>query len=442
MKRSEEKQPTVQTHHEYDVLIERFADQGRCIAHVDGRVVFVRFALPGETDRIRIDEPCDRNDRFWTGEVVTVLTPSPYRCAPVWPLAGPLAQGGGVGGADLIHVSLEGQHQWKKTVIDQQMEHLAGVSTDATMVFSPLDVPEHGLHWRTRIEMVADDQGYLSMRRRESHVRIPLDDMPLATSDVLHIAAKHHLWEGGFTPGTHVKIATPSHYTQHGDDNYAILIDGTVTYGKNTLIETVPQTPDKPPLIYLINAKSFWQVHRDAPHLLTSHIRSLITEQLQITPQTIWDLYSGSGLFTIFLASLLPESQLFSIEGAQEAVHYAEKNSKHLGMQNRITPACGDVLKTLSKVPSTLSTPDLIVLDPPRAGAKKEVCKKLIAAHPQAIIYIACDPTSLARDTKTLVAGGYHIQSLTGFDIYPMTHHVETVCLFVPSKERLYLSAL
>ena len=118
MKTSEEKQPTVQTHHEYDVLIERFADQGRCIAHVDGRVVFVRFALPGETDRIRIDEPCDRDDRFWTGEVVTVLTPSPYRCAPVWPLAGPLAEGGGVGGADLIHVSLEGQHQWKKTVID------------------------------------------------------------------------------------------------------------------------------------------------------------------------------------------------------------------------------------------------------------------------------------------------------------------------------------
>ncbi|MBO5623721.1 MAG: RsmD family RNA methyltransferase, partial [Butyrivibrio sp.] len=141
--------------------------------------------------------------------------------------------------------------------------------------------------------------------------------------------------------------------------------------------------------------------------------------------------------FTIFLASLLPESQLFSIEGAKEAVHFAEKNIKHLGMQNRITPACGDVLKTLSKVPSTLSTPDLVVLDPPRAGAKKEVCKKLIAAHPQAIIYIACDPTSLARDTKTLVAEGYHIQSLTGFDIYPMTHHVETVCLFVPSKERL-----
>ena len=83
-----------------EMTIERYADQGRCVGHVDGRVVFVRFALPGEKVRVTLDEPHDRADRFWTGEVTEVLEASPERVQPAWPLAGPIAQGGGVGGAD------------------------------------------------------------------------------------------------------------------------------------------------------------------------------------------------------------------------------------------------------------------------------------------------------------------------------------------------------
>ena len=98
---------------EATIRIERYADQGRCVGHLDGRVVFVRFALPGELVRVVLDEPHDRDDRYWTGEVVEVVEPSEDRVTPPWPLAGPLAMGGGVGGADLVHVSLEGQLRWK-----------------------------------------------------------------------------------------------------------------------------------------------------------------------------------------------------------------------------------------------------------------------------------------------------------------------------------------
>ena len=77
------------------VRIERYADQGRCVGHIDGRVVFVRFALPGELVQVALDEPHDRDDRYWTGEVVEVIEPSPDRVDPAWPLAGPLAMGGG-----------------------------------------------------------------------------------------------------------------------------------------------------------------------------------------------------------------------------------------------------------------------------------------------------------------------------------------------------------
>ena len=90
---------------ESTIRIERYADQGRCVGHIDGRVVFVRFALPGELVRVALDEPHDREDRFWTGEVVEVLEASEDRTDPIWSLAGPLAMGGGVGGADLVHVA-------------------------------------------------------------------------------------------------------------------------------------------------------------------------------------------------------------------------------------------------------------------------------------------------------------------------------------------------
>ena len=149
-----------------EVRIERYADQGRCVAHIDGRVVFVRFALPDELVRVALDEPHDRDDRFWTGEVVEVLEPSEDRVTPAWPLAGPLAMGGGVGGADLVHVSLPGQLKWKAITVSEQMSRLGHIDVAVPIERMPGDKAAGGLNWRTRIEMIADDNGMPSMRRR------------------------------------------------------------------------------------------------------------------------------------------------------------------------------------------------------------------------------------------------------------------------------------
>ena len=122
-----------------EVRIERYADQGRCVAHIDGRVVFVRFALPDELVRVELDEPHDRDDRFWTGEVVEVLEPSEDRITPAWPLAGPLAMGGGVGGADLVHVSLPGQLKWKAITVSEQMSRLGHIDVAVPIERMPGD---------------------------------------------------------------------------------------------------------------------------------------------------------------------------------------------------------------------------------------------------------------------------------------------------------------
>lgn len=439
-----------------EVRIERYADQGRCVAHIDGRVVFVRFALPGELVRIQLDEPHNRNDRFWTGEVVEVVEPGTNRVEPAWPLAGPLAFGGGVGGADLIHVSVAGQRAWKSAIISEQMRRLGHVDVDDVLVSGMEDDEHrHGLGWRTRIEMIADEQGRPSMRRRGSHVRVPLGGMPLATDALAAVARSEHVWDGGFTPGAQIRIAVPqprtmtsnSEISETSANNYAIVVDGKLTAGSRSLTEhvLVCDASDKPhDFAYTVDASGFWQMHREAPNLLANEVLDLVRNALfdSLTlgshAPVIWDLYSGSGLFTLPLATMVGASdsadeasnpQVLAIEGAPLAVNNARRNIKRLDLNN-VTALVGDVSKTLRTAPSRLARPDVVVLDPPRAGAKKRVCEQIAQSGARSVIYVACDPTSLARDTATLCTLGYELCSVHGFDIYPSTHHVETIAYF------------
>ena len=417
-----------------EVTIERYADQGRCVAHVDGRVVFVRFALPGERVLIRLDQPARANDRFWTGETVDVLQANADRVAPPWPLAGPLAQGGGVGGADLIHVSLDGQTRWKSALIAEQMRRLGHVDVPVpVMRVEDADAPD-GLHWRTRIELIADEDGRASMRRRESHARVPLDGMPLATRRALDVADRVNLWEASFAPGAKIRLSVPevradAPLTQ-SDDDFALIVDGKVKDGSPLLHESVDVDGSR--FDYQVDAAGFWQVHRLAPPTLASHV---IAEACRILAGNdhgvIWDLYSGSGLFTLPLASLCaPRGRMLAIEGAREAVANAKANVAAAGLDH-VIEMTGDVARTLRHVPNAVSRPDLVVLDPPRAGARRQVCQSIAQSGAPAVVYIACDPTSLARDTATLAGLGYQPERVQAFDIYPMTHHVETVATFV-----------
>lgn len=431
---------------ESTIRIERYADQGRCVGHIDGRVVFVRFALPGELVRVVLDEPHDREDRFWTGEVVEVIEASDDRVPPAWPLAGPLAMGGGVGGADLVHVSLPGQLKWKATTVAEQLTRLGHVDMaampwavggqDGSAALVPIermacDESTGGLNWRTRIEMIVDEEGRPSMRRRGTHVRVPLTTMPLASSALLEVADAAHVWDGGFAPGSQIRLAVPEPRdgVPEGDDNYAVLVDGELKDGSRTLREHV--SVDGRDFVYEVDAAGFWQMHRQAPIALANHVLGLVRESLAgVESAVIWDLYSGAGLFTLPLAALAaPRTHMLSIEGAKGAVRCAQRNLRAAGLTD-VDARAGDVARTLAHVPAHLARPDVVVLDPPRAGARAKVCRNIAEANPRAIVYIACDPTSLARDTATLTSAGYALADVRAFDIYPMTHHVETVALF------------
>ena len=419
-----------------EVRIERYADQGRCVAHIDGRVVFVRFALPGELVRIELDEPHDRDERFWTGEVVEVVQASDDRVEPAWALAGPLAMGGGVGGADLVHVSLPGQLTWKAVTISEQMKRLGHV--DVTVPISRADGDEElgGLHWRTRIEMIADDNGKPSMRRRGTHVRVPLTTMPLATNALLDVAAANGIWDGGFEPGSQIRLSVPEPRQAVGESdssdigsNYAVLVDGELQAGTRQLTERVTVAGRE--FSYMVDANGFWQVHRQAPIALANHVIDLVRGEMDgAVSAVLWDLYSGSGLFTLPLATLSAgRTRMLSVEGGKTAVKHAQRNLRAIHLGN-VDARVGDVAKTLANVRNDLAKPDIVVLDPPRAGARAKVCRQIAESGARSVVYIACDPASLARDTATLASLGYDLADIRAFDIYPTTHHVETVALF------------
>lgn len=432
------------------VRIERYADQGRCIAHIDGRVVFVRFALPGELVEIELDEPHNRKNRFATGEVVDVLEPSPYRVEPVWPLAGPEGLGGGgVGGADLIHVSLPGQIEWKSAMVREQMERLGKVSLETVPVKRlDCDTQTRGLNWRTRIEMVTNGDGRVTMRKRGTHVGVPIDTMPLASRALLEVAEQYHVFDGGAQPNSRVRLAVPEPRDGRAvGDNFAWIVNDKLVAGTELVTERVSVQGQE--FTYQVHAGGFWQMHRMAPLVLVDYVLSLVQQQLRELRSTgapsrsgakgtpvLWELYSGSGLFTLPLAALATgdgtQPRLFTVEGARPAVEQARANAAAMGFDS-IDARIGDVAKTLRHVPREFTNPQVVVLDPPRAGAKAEVCRAISESGAAAVVYVACDPASLARDTATLQELGYRLQSIQAFDIYPHTHHVE--CVTVLTKE-------
>jgi tRNA/tmRNA/rRNA uracil-C5-methylase (TrmA/RlmC/RlmD family) len=175
---------------------------------------------------------------------------------------------------------------------------------------------------------------------------------------------------------------------------------------------------------YQISPQSFWQAHKSAPSTLIAEVLSL----LQLSAgEVVCDLYGGVGLFSAPLAAAVgPSGKVHLIESDRRAISDAQKIFKGAG-NVEIHP--GTVEARLPKI----SDPDVILLDPPRTGAGEEVIMVMTRTHPRAIVYVSCDPASLARDAKILLASGYRMDHLVGYDLFPQTQHVECVARFIPA---------
>jgi 23S rRNA (uracil1939-C5)-methyltransferase len=168
--------------------------------------------------------------------------------------------------------------------------------------------------------------------------------------------------------------------------------------------------------VYRYNADAFFQINLS---LLGSLIEHAIGDA---SGKTVLDLYCGVGLFTLPLARQF--GKVIGVEANATAARFARKNLQlaALGNANVITAMVADWFRS-----GTVGPVDVVLLDPPRAGAESAVIKGILNLQPRAISYVSCDPATLARDLRKLIGGGYVIKSIAGFDLFPQTHHVETV---------------
>ena len=434
------------------------AHGGHCVARIPqgsdgadgmaGRVVFVRHALPGERVRVRLtDAPAKAS--FWRGDAVEVLEASPDRVEThPWPAAGP----GGVGGAELAHVALTAQRAWKAQVVAEQLRRLAGIEREVVVEAAPGDDERGGLGWRTRIGLVADAGGRAGMRAHRSHEVQALADMPLASDRVRGLDLFTRRWPAGAL----IEVVAPA-----GGDEPVVLVDGRPwdlrrsrpderTTARRSVRETVT-TSDGVVHSYRVRAAGFWQVHREAPGVLVDAVLAAARPALAgVARPRVVDLYSGAGLFTVPLAGLVgPDGEVVAVEGDAAAVRDARRNVHDLGQVRLVE---GDVRRVLEEPAdhaggdgaqgpvASLGSADVVVLDPPRTGAGKQVVAAIAARGPRRVVYVACDPAALARDLSYLAGHGYALVELRAFDLFPHTHHVECVAVLERGEPHILTS--
>jgi tRNA/tmRNA/rRNA uracil-C5-methylase (TrmA/RlmC/RlmD family) len=174
-----------------------------------------------------------------------------------------------------------------------------------------------------------------------------------------------------------------------------------------------------------VSQRSFWQGHKRAPGVLTEVVSNFAEIK---NGDHVLDLYGGVGLFTASsLEAVGSDGSINLVEGSKDATSDAKNN--FAGFAN-VEISTGDVAKIISRIQRA----DVVILDPPREGAGKEVVQQLARIGARVIIYVACDPAALARDTVYLAESGYSLTKIRAFDLFPMTHHIESVALFTPSK--------
>ncbi|MER7830689.1 class I SAM-dependent RNA methyltransferase [Streptomyces sp. NPDC095602] len=428
---------------EYEVEVGPVAHGGHCIARTEeGRVLFVRHALPGERVVARVTEG-DETSRFLRADAVAVLDASKDRIPAPCPYAGP----GRCGGCDWQHAKPGAQRRLKGEVIAEQLRRLAGLTPeeagwDGTVVPAEGDKLPAGEvpQWRTRVQYAVDASGRAGLRRHRSHEVEPIDHCMIAAEGVSELGVEKREWPG--MASVEAIAATGSQDRQvvltprpgarlplvELDKPVSVLRveekDGGVhrVHGRPFVRERADDRT------YRVGNGGFWQVHPKAADTL---VRAVMQGLLPRKGDTALDLYCGVGLFAGALADRVGDKgAVLGIESGKRAVEDARHNLQGF---DRVRIEQGKVDQVLPR--TGITDVDLIVLDPPRAGAGKQVVRHLAALGARRIAYVACDPAALARDLAYFHEAGYKPRTLRAFDLFPMTHHVECVAILEPVKK-------
>ncbi|MER6313239.1 class I SAM-dependent RNA methyltransferase [Streptomyces sp. NPDC001581] len=428
---------------EYEVEVGPVAHGGHCIARTeDGRVLFVRHTLPGEKVVAKVTEG-DADSRYLRADAITVLDASKDRVAAPCPYAGP----GKCGGCDWQHAKPGAQRRLKGEVVAEQLKRLAGLTPeeagwDGTVMPAEGDKLPAGQvpQWRTRVQFAIDEDGRVGLRKHRSHDIELIDQCMIAAPGVTELGIEQQDWP---------QMATVEAIAATGSQDRQVVLTPRPG-GRLPLVEldkpvSVLRVEEKDggvhrvhgrPFVreradgrtYRVGMGGFWQVHPQAADTL---IKAVMQGLMPRKGEMALDLYCGVGIFAGALAERLGDTgAVLGIESTKRAVEDARHN---LADFPRVRVEQGKVEQILPK--TGITECDLVVLDPPRAGAGKQTVRHIAGLSARRVAYVACDPAALARDLGYFKEAGYRVRTLRVFDLFPMTHHVECVAILEPIRD-------
>ena len=356
------------------------APTGEAIGRHEGMVVFVPFGLPGETVRVRLVE---RKRSFARAEIVERLNDAPERVEPACPYFGRC------GGCDWQHMAYTEQLRTKTALVAEQLARIGKLADPPVRacIGSPAAY-EYRNHARLHVTV----DGRIGYRAARSHVIVPVADCPICE------------------PALRFTIA----------DLAAQRVDPA--QGDEIVLRTWEDAIEVNGFAHRTSEGAFFQANTAITGLLVNAVADALALR---GGEHVLDLYCGVGLFTVPIAQR--GAQVTGVEANPQAAADAERNLLAAGAAGRILTA--DVSEALSNPLIAGQSWDSMLLDPPRTGVDAPALAALMALRAPRLLYVSCEPATLARDLRILVDGGYTLQWAQPFDMFPQTRHVETLAV-------------
>lgn len=378
------------------MTIEKIVPNGFGLAFAEGLTVFVSLAAAGDRLRVRLNQI---KGKIAFAEIVEILAPSNERTAPPCPYFGRC------GGCDFQQMDYRAQLRAKVAIVEDCLQRIGKINYagEIKIIGSP-----RAFAYRSRAQWHLDTRrnriGYF---RRNSHDVIDVEICPILTDELqttLTSLRSSIDWQSFWSETVEIEAASSGEKVSvYSSEIVEPTEEISFTLGENR---------------YFYDAQSFFQ-----GNLLL--IEALVETALEgASGKTALDLYCGVGLFTLPLARCF--EKVFGVEASEKAIESARKNVEHARLENAEFFA-QPVGEWLTETAEDFSDIDFILLDPPRAGTEKETIEEILRIQPRQISYVSCEPSTLARDLRRLCESAYEIQSITALDLFPQTHHVETV---------------
>ncbi len=408
--------------------VSALAHGGAGVARVEGRVVFVDGALPGE--RVLVEVTDSSRDSWWRGRVLEVLAPSPGRTTVSCPAAA-----AGAGCCDLAFGTAAEIRRAKTTILTDALTRIGRIAPPADLAVEPIPGGESGHRWRIRARLGVDAKRSAIGFRAARGTAIIAAPCAALTADLADAVAG--LDAAALRPGAEVLAV----HDDVGVVHLAELSGGAVAArsgggGARATAQRRRSRPGVAPRVlaggptarYRIGERvwdvpldGFWQAHRGAAPVYAGTAAQWLAPWL--SGATVWDLYGGAGVFAAA-----------AVDGGAQDVRIVDSAAAALAAARTVlegTPVRTRHSAVTAAVLAELPEPDVVVLDPPRSGAGHAVVDAVVAAGPAAIVHVGCDPAAFARDLGRAVAAGYRLARVRGFDAFPLTHHVEAMALLV-----------